>query len=81
MQTVFVITLNLLLTFVSCNLQPPLVDSNFGTKDEKLKAEKQQKYPPCKSCNIFVDSFKKVISKHVQVYWKAIFILSSTFRD
>lgn len=60
----FIITINVLLTtLVSCSLQPPLND--FGTKDEKLKAEKQQKHPPCKSCTILVDSFNKVISVFV----------------
>lgn len=60
MRKVFIITINLLITFVSSNLQPPIIDSNFGTKDEKLKAEKQQRYPPCKSCSILADSFNKV---------------------
>jgi len=62
MRKVFIITINLLLTFVSCQ-QPPLAGNNFGTKDEKLKAEKQQKFPPCRSCNLFVDSFKKGMEK------------------
>lgn len=56
---IFLITINfLLLALVSCNLQPPIND--FGAKDEKLKAEKQQKHPPCKSCSILADSFNKV---------------------
>lgn len=61
-KNLLIIAINVLLaTLASCNLQLPLVDNNFGNKDEKLKAEKQQKYPPCKSCTILVDSFKKVI--------------------
>lgn len=50
----------LLVALASCSLQPPLVDNNFGTKDEKLKAEKQQKFPPCKSCTLLIESFNKV---------------------
>ena len=46
-------------TLVTCDFQAPLSNS-FGTKDEKLKAEKQQKFPPCKSCTVFIESFKKV---------------------
>lgn len=60
MQNFLIFTVNLLVTatLVSSNFQPPL--QNFGTKDEKLKAQKQQRFPPCKSCTIFVESFKKV---------------------
>lgn len=42
-------------TLISCDLRNPV-----NSLDEKLKAEKQQKFPPCKSCTIFVESFKKV---------------------
>lgn len=61
MHKIILLAINVLLTstIVSCNFQPPLVN-NFGSKDEKLKAEKQAKLPPCKSCSIFVESFKKV---------------------
>lgn len=61
MHKIILIAFKLMLTFnlVICNFQPSLVN-NFGSKDEKLKAEKQAKLPPCKSCTIFVDSFKKV---------------------
>ncbi|CRL03643.1 CLUMA_CG016174, isoform A [Clunio marinus] len=64
MHKLHILIFNILLTstIVSCNLQP-IIKDNFGTKDEKLKAEKQQKYPPCKSCAIFVDSFKKGLEK------------------
>lgn len=47
-------------TLVSCDFQAPPLSNSFGTKDEKLKAEKQQKFPPCKSCTVFIESFKKV---------------------
>jgi hypothetical protein len=61
MHKLVLLAINLFVTstLVSCNFQPPLVN-NFGTKDEKLKADKQAKLPPCKSCSIFVESFKKV---------------------
>jgi hypothetical protein len=59
MHKVLVFVINVLLvTIVNCQFQPPL--NNFGVKDEKLKAEKQQKFPPCKSCTIFIESFNKV---------------------
>lgn len=56
---ILILNLFIISTLVSCDFQPPLPDS-FGSKDEKLKAEKQQKFPPCKSCTMFVESFKKV---------------------
>lgn len=59
-KLLIVVTNLLLASLASCSLQPPLVDNNFGTKDEKLKAEKQQKFPPCKSCTLFIESFNKV---------------------
>lgn len=55
---ILLLALNVL-TLVNCDIQPPVLD-NFGSKDERLKADKQQKFPPCKSCSMFVESFKKV---------------------
>lgn len=46
------------ITLISCDLRNPV-----NNLDEKLKAEKQQKFPPCKSCTMFVESFKKVSRK------------------
>jgi hypothetical protein len=56
------LTFNLFLTttLVLCDFQQPPLPDSFGSKDEKLKAEKQQQYPPCKSCTVFVEQFKKV---------------------
>lgn len=61
MHKIILLIFNVLLasSLASCNFQPPIVN-NFGSKDEKLKAEKQANFPPCKSCSIFVESFKKV---------------------
>ncbi|CAH1715246.1 unnamed protein product [Chironomus riparius] len=50
-------------TLVTCDFQAPPLSNSFGTKDEKLKAEKQQKFPPCKSCTVFIESFKKGLEK------------------
>lgn len=43
-------------SLINCNFQSSLNDIG----DEKAKAEKQQKFPPCKSCTVFVESFVKV---------------------
>jgi hypothetical protein len=60
MHKLFLLAINLLaITLVASDFQLPVLD-NFGDKDERLKAEKQQQFPPCKSCTIFVESFKKV---------------------
>lgn len=66
MHKIIILSLNLFLSFtvINCDFQLPLVN-NFGSKDEKLKAEKQTKLPPCKSCTIFVESFKKVLKRKI----------------
>lgn len=61
MHKQLLLALNLFVTLASCDFQPPILD-NFGSKDERLKAEKQQKFPPCKSCSMFTESFRKVNS-------------------
>lgn len=76
MHKSLILIVNLLLTsIVSCDFQLPLPDSSFGSKDEKLKAEKQQQFPPCKSCSVFVNSFKKVSEKKINLIEKIFSLL------
>jgi hypothetical protein len=77
MHKLLVLVSSLLLTsIVTCDSQLPPKNS-FGSKDEKLKAER---LPDCKACGVFVNSFKTVredqsffsylIATYFVVMWK-----------